>query len=144
MRYERDRPGELVHLDKKKLGCIQRIGHRIHGERRGKARGQDWEYVHVAIDDHTRLAYAEVLAEETAATAGAFLARTFAWYAALGITVDRVLTDNGSCFRALPFAEIALARGIAQRFTRPYGPQTNGKAERFIRTRRSEWTYARA
>jgi transposase InsO family protein len=128
----------------KKLGRIQRVGHRIHGERRGKARGQGWEYVHVAIDDHTRLAYAEVLSDETAATAGAFLARAVAWYAALGIPVERVLTDNGSCYRALPFAEVALAHGIGQRFTRPYRPQTNGKAERFIRTLLGEWAYERA
>jgi transposase InsO family protein len=144
VRYERDRPGELVHLDVKKLGRIQRVGHRIHGDRRGKARGQGWEYVHVAIDDHTRLAYSEVLPDETATTALAFLTRAVAWYAALGIAVERVLTDNGSCYRGLPFAEGAIALGISQRFTRPYRPQTNGKAERFIRTLLNEWAYARA
>lgn len=144
VRYERDRPGELVHLDIKKLGRIGRIGHRIHGDRQRRARGSGWEYVHVAIDDHTRLAYSEVLADETGVTAAGFLRRAVAWYAALGITVERLLTDNGSCYRALPFAETALALGISQRFTRPYRPQTNGKAERFIRTLLAEWAYARA
>jgi transposase InsO family protein len=144
VRYERDHPGELVHLDVKKLGRIQRVGHRIHGRRAGKARGQGWEYVHVAIDDHTRLAYSEVLPDETAATAAAFLTRAVAWYAALGIPVERILTDNGSCYRGLPFLEQAFALGISQRFTRPYRPQTNGKAERFIRTLLAEWAYVRA
>lgn len=144
VRYERDRPGELVHLDVKKLGRIGRVGHRIHGDYQRRARGGGWEYVHVAIDDHTRLAYVEVLADETAATAAAFLVRAVAWYAALGIMVERVLTDNGSCYRALPFAEQALTLGIGQRFTRPYRPQTNSKAERFIRTLLTEWAYVRA
>lgn len=144
VRYERDRPGELVHLDIKKLGRIGRVGHRIHGDRQQRTRGLGWEFVHVAIDDHTRLAYSEVLPDETAATAAGFLARAVAWYAALGITVERLLTDNGSCYRALEFAEAALALGISQRFTQPYRPQTNGKAERFIRTLITEWAYERA
>lgn len=144
VRYERDRPGELVHLDIKKLGRIGRIGHRIHGDRQQRTRGLGWEFVHVAIDDHTRLAYSEVLPDETAATAAGFLARAVVWYAALGITVERLLTDNGSCYRALEFAEAALALGISQRFTQPYRPQTNGKAERFIRTLITEWAYERA
>lgn len=144
VRYERDRPGELVHLDVKKLGRIGRPGHRIHGDRTARVRGIGWEYLHVAIDDHTRLAYGEVLPDETAVTAAAFLQRAVAWYAALGIVVERLLTDNGSCYRGLPFAETALALGISQRFTRPYRPQTNGKAERFIRTLLTEWAYARA
>ena len=144
VRYERDRPGELVHLDVKKLGRIGRVGHRIHGDKTTRVRGIGWEYVHVAIDDHSRLAYAEVLTDETGATAAGFLARAVAWYAALGIVVERLLTDNGSCYRSLPFAEQALALGISQRFTRPYRPQTNGKAERFIRTLLGEWAYRRA
>ena len=144
VRYERDRPGELVHLDVKKLGRIGRVGHRIHGDYTRRARGGGWEFVHVAIDDHTRLAYVEVLPDETAATALGFLTRAVAWYAALGITVERVLTDIGSCYRGLPFAEGALTLGIAHRFTRPYRPQTNGKAERFIRTLLAEWAYERA
>lgn len=144
VRYERDRPGELVHLDIKKLGRISLVGHRIHGDRRRRTHGRGWEFVHVAIDDHTRLAYVEVLPDETAQAAAGFLARAVAWYAALGITVERVLTDNGSCYRALPFGEQALTLGIGQRFTRPYRPQTNGKAERFIRTLINEWAYNRA
>lgn len=144
VRYERARPGELVHLDVKKLGRIGVVGHRIHGDYTRRARGRGWEFVHVAIDDHTRLAYVEVLPDETAPTAAGFLARAVAWYAALGIAVERVLTDNGSCYRALPFGEQALALGIGQRFTRPYRPQTNGKAERFIRTLLAEWAYDRA
>lgn len=144
MRYERDRPGELVHLDVKKLGRIGRIGHRIHGNRRRRTRRLGWEYLHVAIDDHMRLAYSEVLSDETAPTAAAFLTRAVARYAALGISVERILTDNGGCYRALAFAEIALELGISQRFTRPYRPHTNGKAERFIRTLLAEWAYGRA
>jgi transposase InsO family protein len=142
-RYERAYPGELVHLDVKKLGRIGRVGHRIHGDRRTRVRGIGWEYVHVAIDDHSRLAYVEVLPDETGATAAGFLQRATAWYATLGIPVERVLTDNGGCYRSLPFASTALALGIGQRFTAPYRPQTNGKAERFIRTLLAEWAYAR-
>jgi transposase InsO family protein len=144
VRYERDRPGELVHLDVKKLGRIGVVDHRIHGDYTRRARGRGWEYVHVAIDDHTRLSYSEVLPDETATTALGFLTRAVAWYAALGIAVERVLTDNGSCYRGRPFAEGAIALGISQRFTRPYRPQTNGNAERFIRTLLNEWAYARA
>ena len=121
VRYERDRPGELVHLDIKKLARISRVGHRIHGEYTRRTHGRGWEFVHVAIDDHTRLAYVEVLPEETAKAAAGFLSRAVAWYAALGITVERVLTDNGSCYRRLPFAEQALALSIGQRFTPPTG-----------------------
>jgi transposase InsO family protein len=139
VRYERDRPGELVHLDVKKLGRIQRVGHRIRGGRRGKARGQGWEYVHVAIDDYTRLAFSEVLPDETATTALGYLTRAVV----RGFAVERVLMDNGSCYRGLPFAEGTITLGISQRFPRPYRPQTNGKAERFIRTLLNEWAYAR-
>lgn len=105
--------------------------------------GRGWEFVHVAIDDHTRIAYVEVVPDETAPTAAAFLARAVAWYAALGIVVERILTDNGSCYRALPFAEPTLTLGVGQRFTRPYRPQTNGKAARFIRTLLAAWAYER-
>jgi transposase InsO family protein len=144
VRYERDYPGELVHLDVKKLGRIGRVGHRIHGDRRTRVRGIGWEFLHVAIDDHSRLAYAELLADEQGTTAAGFLARAVAWFAAHRITIERVLTDNGGCYQSLPFATTALALGIGQRFTRPYRPQTNGKAERFIRTLLTEWAYARA
>lgn len=144
VRYEKTRPGELVHLDIKKLGKIGRIGHRIHGDRRSRVRRIGWEYVHVAIDDYSRLAYAEVLPDEQGVTTAGFLARALAWYAARGIAVERVLTDNGGAYRAWVFAATALAHGCSQRFTRPYRPQTNGKAERFIRTLLTEWAYAQA
>lgn len=144
VRYERTYPGELVHLDVKKLGRIGRVGHRIHGDRRARVRGIGWEFLHVAIDDFSRLAYAELLPDEQAMTAAAFLTRATAWFAAHGIPVERVLTDNGGCYRSLPFAATALSLGIGQRFTRPYRPQTNGKAERFIRTLLNERAYARA
>lgn len=143
VRYERAYPGELVHLDVKKLGRIGRVGHRIHGDRTARVRGIGWEFLHVAVDDHSRLAYAELLADEHGPTAAAFLARAVAWFAARGVPVERVLTDNGGCYQSVPFATAALALGIGQRFTRPYRPQTNGKAERLIRTLLAEWAYAR-
>ncbi|MCA2992464.1 IS481 family transposase [Gemmatimonas sp.] len=144
VRYERERPGELVHLDIKKLGKNWRVGHRIHGNRRTRVHGIGWEYTHVAIDDHSRLSYADVLADETAETTAGFLRRAVAWYAAQGIAVERLLTDNGSAYRSPPLAQVALALGISQRFTQAYRPQTNGKAERFIRTLLTEWAYATA
>jgi transposase InsO family protein len=144
VRYERERPGELVHLDIKKLGKIGRVGHRIHGNRRTRVHGIGWEYTHTAIDDHSRLAYAEVLVDETAETTAGFLRRAVAWYAAHGIAVERLLTDNGSAYRSTHFATVALELGISQRFTQAYRPQTNGKAERFIRTLLTEWAYATA
>ena len=144
VRYERERPGELVHLDIKKLGKIGRVGHRIHGNRRTRVTGIGWEYTHVAIDDHSRLAYSEVLADETAETTAGFVRRAVAWYAAQGIVVERLLTDNGPAYRSLHFATVALELGLSQRFTQPYRPQTNGKAERFIRTLLTEWAYATA
>lgn len=144
VRYERERPGELVHLDIKKLGKIGRVGHRIHGNRRTRVTGIGWEYTHVAFDDHSRLAYSEVLADETAETTAGFVRRAVAWYAAQGIVVERLLTDNGPAYRSLHFATVALELGLSQRFTQPYRPQTNGKAERFIRTLLTEWAYATA
>lgn len=144
VRYEHARPGELVHLDIKKLGRVGRVGHRVHGDRRQRRRGIGWEYVHVAIDDHSRLAYAEVLPDEEGATTTGFLTRAVAWYAARGIVVQRILTDNGGAYRSTAFAITALELGISQRFTQPYRPQTNGKAERFIRTLLTEWAYATA
>lgn len=144
VRYEHRRPGALVHLDTKKLGRIGRIGHRIHGDRRRHARGGGWEYTHVALDDCTRLSYAEVLADETGVTAAGFLIRALAWFQAQGIRVRRLLTDNGSCYRSATLAAVVRAHGLAHRFTRPYRPQTNGKAERFIRTLLTEWAYAQA
>lgn len=143
-RYERRRPGTLVHLDVKKLGKIGRVGHRMHGDRTTRVRGIGWEYVHVAIDDCTRMGYAEVLADEQGESAAAFLARVVAWYAALGITVRRLLTDNGGSYRSAAFQACCRQQRIRDAFTRPYRPPTNGKAERFIRTLLHEWAYAQA
>lgn len=143
-RYERARPGELVHVDIKKLGRIAGIGHRITGDRRHRARGIGWEYVHVAIDDCSRLSYAEVLRDERGETVAAFLRRAMRWYARRGVRIERVLTDNGSAYRSHVVAAACRALQVAQRWTRPYRPQTNGKAERFIQTLLREWAYAQA
>jgi transposase InsO family protein len=151
-RYERRHPGELVHIDVKKLGRIERgAGHRVTGKRRGNptrknAAGQrerqvGWEYVHIAIDDCTRLAHADVLADEKATTAIAFLRRVVAFYAAHGITVQRVMTDNGSPYVSARHAVACRALGLKHLRTRPYRPRTNGKAERFIRTMLADWAY---
>ncbi len=142
-RYERSRPGELLHLDVKKLGRIGRIGHRIHGDRPTRVRGIGWEYVHVAIDDYSRLAYAERLRDERGETTVAFLRRALAWYRRHGIRVERVLTDNGSCYRARRFAQLCAQAQLRHLRTRPYRPCTNGKAERFIQTLLREWAYVR-
>jgi transposase InsO family protein len=142
-RYERARPGELLHVDIKKLGRIAGIGHRITGNRRLRGRGIGWEYVHVAIDDCSRLSDAEVLADERGETVAAFLRRARRWYARRGVRIERVLTDNGSAYRSHVVAAACRALQIAQRWTRPYRPQTNGKAERFIQTLLREWAYAR-
>jgi transposase InsO family protein len=142
-RYERARPGELVHVDIKKLGRIAGIGHRITGDRRHRARGIGWEYVHVAIDDCSRLSYAEVLRDERGETVAAFLRRAMRWYARRGVRIERVLSDNGSAYRSRVVAAACQALQLAQRWTRPYRPQTNGKAERFIQTLLREWAYAR-
>ena len=132
--YERPRPGELVHVDVKKLGKIGRPGHRVNGDRRTRKRGIGWEFVHVAVDDATRLAYVEVLADEKAATAVGFLRRAVAFFGRYAIRVERVLTDNGPCYRAIVHALACKTLGIRHLRTRPYRPRTNGKAERFIRT----------
>jgi transposase InsO family protein len=131
-RYQRERPGELVHIDVKKLGRIGRPGHRVNGDRTTRTRGIGWEYVHVAVDDATRLAYVEVLEDEKAVTAVAFLRRAVAYFGDYGIRVERVMTDNGSCYRAVGHALACRALGIRHVRTRPYRPRTNGKAERFI------------
>jgi transposase InsO family protein len=145
-RYERDRPGELIHIDVKKLGRIARPGHRMLGRqsagglhRRRYEHG--WEFVHIAIDDATRLAYVEVLADEKATTAIGFLHRAIAFYRRHGITVERLITDNGSAYRSTVHAIACRAMGIRHLRTRPYRPQTNGKAERFIRTLLGGWAY---
>jgi transposase InsO family protein len=127
VRYERQRPGELVHLDTKMLGRIDGVGHRISGDRRSRNRGIGWDRVHVAIDDHTRLAYAEELADEHPETTAGFLRRAWRFYAGHGIAVERVLTDNGGCYRSAAFALACDELGLGHRRTRPYRPQTNGK-----------------
>jgi len=140
-RYERQRPGELVHVDVKRLARFGKAGHRVTGNRRGQDTGAGWEYVHIAIDDATRLAYVEVLDDEKAQTAAGFLRRALAHYAHLGITVERVLTDNGPCYRAFLHTLTCRALRIRHLRTRPYRPQTNGKAERFIKTLLDGWAY---
>jgi transposase InsO family protein len=143
-RYQYDEPGELIHIDIKKLGRFDHVGHRITGDRRGesRSRGIGWEYVHVAIDDHTRLAYVEVLPDQRGPACRAFLERAVAWYHARGITCRRLLTDNGSGYLSRAFREGCVALGLRHRRTRPYTPRTNGKAERFIQTLLREWAYA--
>jgi transposase InsO family protein len=139
VRYEWKRPGDLVHLDVKKLAKVRGIGHRITGVRGHQNRGLGWEYVHVCIDDCTRLAYVEVLGDEKGVTAAAFLNRALAWYAERGIKVRRVMTDNGSCYVSKIFA--GACRRLRHIRTRAYTPRTNGKAERFIQTLLREWAY---
>ncbi|HET8725588.1 MAG TPA: IS481 family transposase, partial [Anaeromyxobacteraceae bacterium] len=144
-RYEKTRPGELIHLDIKKLGRVKGIGHRITGQRTAhrRTRGIGWEFVHVCIDDFTRLAYVEVLEDEKGSTAVGFLERAAAWFAEQGVIVERVMTDNGSCYRSKDFAAAVVGLGAKHSKTRPYTPRTNGKAERFIQTLMREWAYAR-
>jgi len=140
-RYERRCAGELLHRDVKKLGRIGRIGHRIHGDRSQRGRGVGWEYVHVAVDDHSRLAYAEVLRDERAATTVAFLRRAMAWFRRLGIRVEQIMSDNGSAYVSRRFAQVSAQLQLRHLRTRPYRPCTNGKAERFIQTLLREWAY---
>ncbi len=143
VRYERSRPGELVHVDVKKLGRIDRPGHRVTGDRsdRRNQGKKGWEYVHIAVDDHSRLAYAEVLPDEKAKTAVGFLRRAVRFYRRYGIQVERVITDNGSAYIATAHAIACRRLKIRHLRTRPYRPQTNGKAERFIRTMLAGWAY---
>jgi transposase InsO family protein len=143
-RYERRVPGALIHLDIKKLGRIGRIGHRIHGNRRTRVRGIGWEYLHVASDDATRLAYAALFPDETAVSTAAFLAQAAAWFARQGITWRALMTDNGSGYRSHRFQALRRQLRLRQVWTRPYRPQTNGKAERFIRTCLARWAYVAA
>jgi len=149
-RYERQCPGELIHIDIKKLGRIDGIGHRITGDRRGQSnrrgRGQGlgWEFVHVCIDDASRVAFAQVLPDERKESAVAFLEAAVAYYARLGVIVDRVMTDNGSCYRSSAFRDACRSLGLKHLRTKAYSPKTNGKAERFIQTALREWAYAYA
>lgn len=143
VRYERERPGELLHVDTKRLGAIGRVGHRIHGDRTTRVRGIGWETVHVAIDDATRVAYVEVLADEQTPTTVGFLERARAWYAARGVAITGLMTDNGSAYRSHAVRQCLAGHGIRHLRTRPYTPRTNGKAERFIQTLLREWAYER-
>jgi transposase InsO family protein len=149
-RYERARPGELIHIDIKKLGRIDGIGHRITGDRhrqsnrRSRGEGLGWEFVHVAIDDNSRIAFAEVMPDEKKESAVAFLEAALAYYRRLGVTVARVMTDNGGCYRSFAFRHACQRHGLRHIRTKPYTPQTNGKAERFIQTCLREWAYAQA
>lgn len=144
MRYEREHPGELLHVDIKKLGRIGRVGHRITGDRRGRARGVGWEYVHTCVDDASRLAFAQVLGDERKESAVGFLRAAVAFYAQAGVRIQRVMTDNGACYCSKSFRNACASLGIRHLRTRPYTPKTNGKVERFIRTLKNEWAYAHA
>jgi transposase InsO family protein len=145
-RYEREHPGEMLHIDIKKLGRFDKIGHRITGDRTGQSngRGVGWEFVHVCIDDASRIAFSQILPDEKAVSAVAFLRATIAYYNGLGVTVSRVMTDNGSCYKSFAFRDACKGLGLKHVRTRPYTPRTNGKAERFIQTALREWAYARA
>jgi transposase InsO family protein len=143
VRYEREQPGELLHLDVKKLGRFRKVGHRIHGDRARNTPRAGWDFVHVCIDDHSRLAYVEVLADERAESTTAFLRRSVRWLRQQGIRAQRVMTDNGSGYIAKDFASTCRELGLRHLRTRPYTPRTNGKAERFIQTLLREWGYAR-
>ena len=144
-RYERDKPGELIHIDIKKLGRFNRPGHRVTGDRTGhsNSRGVGWEYLHVCIDDHSRVAFSQILPDEKKESATAFLKAALAYYRSLGVAVERVMTDNGSCYKAFAFRDACKIHGLKHIRTRPYTPKTNGKAERFIQTALREWAYAR-
>ena len=145
-RYERATPGEIVHIDIKKLGKFNRIGHRVTGERTGqsKSRGIGWEYVHLAIDDHSRLAYSEILPDEKRGSCLRFLFNALRFFRSLGVKVERIMTDNGSSFRSRRYAKALRRLRIKHLRTKPYTPKTNGKAERFVQTSLREWAYARA
>ena len=145
-RYEREHPGELIHLDIKKLGRIDGVGHRITGDRtrQSNSRGIGWEFVHVCIDDASRVAFVQVMPDEKKQSAVAFLRAAVAYYASLGVTVARVMTDNGSCYKSFDFRNACRELGLRHIRTRPYTPRTNGKAERFIQTALREWAYAKA
>ncbi|MBR0717480.1 IS481 family transposase [Bradyrhizobium liaoningense] len=144
-RYEREHPGELIHIDIKKLGRFVRPGHRITGDRqKGESRGAGHEFVHVAIDDASRVAFSRIRPDEKKESAIAFLDDVVTYFQGLGIKVTGIMTDNGSCYRAKAFAKACKRLGLKHIFTRPYRPQTNGKAERFIQTALREWAYARA
>jgi len=143
IRYERSRPGEMIHLDIKKLGRFEIEGHRVTGDRRkGRSRKAGWDFLHVCVDDASRLAYTEILPSEGQHDTTAFLERALAWLGRHGVTVERVMTDNGSAYRSKLFAKALGEAGARHVRTKPYTPRTNGKAERFIQTSLREWAYA--
>jgi transposase InsO family protein len=145
-RYEREHPGELIHIDIKKLGRFGTVGHRITGLRaeQARTRGAGWEYVHVCIDDHSRVAFAQIMPTERKECAIAFLKAAIAYYQRLGVSIQRIMTDNGSCYLSKAFRKACKRLGLKHIYTRPYTPKTNGKAERFIQTALREWAYAHA
>lgn len=141
VRYEREVPGELLHIDTKRLGRFDRPGHRITRKRSFGSKKQGFEFVFVATDDHTRLSFARILRDEDGDSACRFLLDAVAWFARMNIRIDRVLTDNGAPFRSRAFRELCVKLGIQHKFTRPYTPRTNGKVERMIQTLLREWAY---
>ncbi len=141
VRYERERAGELLHLDTKRLNRFWHVGKAILKDGRRRSTGAGWHFLHIAIDDHTRLAYAEVLASEDGEACAAFLARALSWYRDRGIVVERVLTDNAGAYRSRAWRQVCARNRVRRRFTRPYRPQTNGKAEALIKTLLREWAY---
>ena len=141
VRYEHEHPGDLIHIDTKKLGRIERMSHRITGNRRDTVAGAGWEFLFVAIDDHARIGFTDLYPDERKDSAAQFLENTVAYFRSLGVCVRRVLTDNAWAFRSLPFARACRRLGIKHSFTKPYRPQTNGKAERFIQSALREWAY---
>jgi len=144
IRYERSAPGEMIHLDIKKLGRFDRAGHRATGDRQaGRSYRAGWDFLHVCVDDASRLAYTEILSSERKEDTTAFLQRALAWLGRHGVNVERVMTDNGSAYRSKLFAKALQTAGARHVRTRPYTPRTNGKAERFIQTSLREWAYAR-
>jgi transposase InsO family protein len=144
IRYQRDNPGELIHIDIKKLGRFEAVGHRMTDDRTVRSRHVGWEFVHVCIDDASRVAFSQILPDERKESAVAFLRAAVAYYASLGVKVARVMTDNGSAYRSKAFRKACADLGLKHIFTRPYTPKTNGKAERFIQTALREWAYAQA
>lgn len=143
-RYEYERPGQLLHLDIKKLGRFQRPGHRITGDRQVKSRGSGWEYVHLAIDDHSRVSFGAIEPDESGISACKALIKTVRYYRSLGVHFERVLTDNGACYKSRRFRRLVRRLGMRHLRTRPYTPRTNGKAERLVQTCLREWAYGRA
>jgi transposase InsO family protein len=145
-RYERDTPGEIIHIDIKKLGRFNQVGHRITGDRTSQRTGRNkgWEFVHVCVDDHSRIAFTRIMPDQKAVSATAFLKAAVAYYKSLGIAVERVMTDNGSCYKSFAWRDTCKDLAIKHIRTKPYTPRTNGKAERFIQSALREWAYAKA